>query len=416
MFKIILLLWTIFIPSNYAVAQDDEEPPFLIQKIKRESGYYNIFDTEDGIQNDIVYYEEDRRISLSSAYTSWSLHVRLRLRYDFQDHEKKGKLTKNNINRELLYASKSFEKSSLKLGLQELTWGESLIFPIIDLVNPRNVLYPKGFLDSSSKLSVPMINYEIYSTYGNIQLLFIPVSRVSDLPDSIGGFDVEPVDSQLIYKSQEYGMRYKFPLDSLDLNLYVLRHRNREPSFVFKPFDDGTDLKLSTTHLTSFGLSSSLGGLTRVWKLDTRYTPHQNLSGIVRREEVRNLTQAMVGVDQALGIDHTVGVELHYDNWGIMPEAYNSDAFAQSKDIDGNLYWAGLNIRSNFFNQKLKPQIVHFQGINNKDRFSRFKLTGELGDQLQISCEYQESKVASSSPKFILSQAKRILTEIKLYL
>ncbi len=402
--------------SSWGLSQHEEYLSQVTHKSKREIGYYNVFDTSEGSQNDVIYYEEDSRIVNKADYKAWSLHFRLRLRYDFRDQMSGFSLSHHNISRELLYASKNFDDSSLIIGLQELTWGESLIFPIMDIVNPRNVHYPKGFLDSDSKISVPMINFEIYSAWGNLQLLYIPIIRATELPEEIGDYSVERQKSPELLDDQEFGLRYKFPFDSLDLRLYALRHRNREPSFRFKPFSDGTDLKISHNELTTIGLSGSMGTLTRVWKLDTRHTPDQVLSGIVRRTVIRNLTQTMIGMDQAMGIDHTLGFELHFDNWGLMPEAYNDSAFAQPKDIDGNLIWMGVNLRFNLFNQKLKPQIIHFQGINNQDRFSRIKVTSELADRLQLTIEYQDAEVDSSSPKFILSKAKRILTEIKIYL
>ncbi|SMF18198.1 DUF1302 family protein [Pseudobacteriovorax antillogorgiicola] len=400
---------------HQALAQQ-ESTSEISSSSKGELGFYNVYDQDDGSQSEVLYYEEDTRFKMGDDYTAWTLHLRFRVRYDFQDEKARDALSHRHLSRELLYASKVFESSSLKLGLQELNWGESLIFPIIDLINPRDVLYPKGFLDSDSKLSVPMINYELYSSsWGNLQLIYIPLSRVGELPEEIGDYAVEEQEELKPIEDQEFGLRYKLPLDSLDLKLYALHHRNREPSFRFKAFSDGSDLELATQKLTSFGLSSSVGTMTRVWKMDARHTPDQELSGIVRRKETRDLTQIMLGLDQALGVDHTFGFELHFDNWGLMPEAYNDSAFASEADVDGNLLWGGLNIRSNFFGQSLKPQLIHFQGINNNDRFSRFQIAGIIADSYQISVEYQESEVASSSPKFILNQAKRFLTELKIH-
>ena len=98
-----------------------------------------------------------------------------------------------------------------------------------------------------------------------------------------------------------------------------------------------------------------------------------------------------------------------------MPDAYNSDAFASAKEVSGDLLWVGMNFNSSFKNGLITPQLILFKGVGNEDVFGRLKSDFVIADDYELGVELQASKVSSSSPKFILSQAVRLLLEFKAF-
>ena len=119
-----------------------------------------------------------------------------------------------------------------------------------------------------------------------------------------------------VFKDHEYGFRYRAPLDFMDLSIYYLQHINREPSIRFNPFGGGDDFRMNFDRLNTFGISSNYTTLTQV-SADLRHTQDQPITGVVQREEYRDLWQGMFGVNQSIGLNHTLGMELHYDSWGV---------------------------------------------------------------------------------------------------
>lgn len=402
----------LFTMSAFAYGQDGSIE--IHSRNKAISGAYTILSDSDGLLNSVAYFEGSHEISLDQSPGAWKLNIRYRLRIDGADDEV-SKLSEKNLNREAFYLTKSLDRGNLKVGIQEITWGESLIFPILDMVNTRDFTYAKGFLDADSKQSNAMLNYEMFSDYGNIQLLYIPRARASTVPTEIGDFTLDSGEEAKFIEDHEYGFRMRAPSDFFDLSLYYLNHFNREPAIKFNPFSGGDDLILSKRRLNTFGLSSNVATETRIYKAELRHTPDQPISGVVRVEEDRNLTQSMFGVNQAIGLNYSLGLEVHYDNWGIMPDAYNSDAFASAKEVSGDLLWVGMNFNSSFKNGLITPQLILFKGVGNEDVFGRLKSDFVIADDYELGVELQASKVSSSSPKFILSQAVRLLLEFKAF-
>ena len=56
----------------------------------------------------------------------------------------------------------------------------------MDLVNSRDYSYAKGYLDSDSKLSNFMVNYELNSDLARVQFLYIPQARKLLIPTELG--------------------------------------------------------------------------------------------------------------------------------------------------------------------------------------------------------------------------------------
>ena len=130
-FSLILLLF-----ASTGVAEEDEEYEDDFFKIYSEGnseiGAYSIYNQDIGVSNVVGYYQDHLKIKLDDEYDTWSLYLRYRLRGDFADKDPQN-FGEHNLKKELLYLAKPVGSGNLNIGIQEINWGESVIFPILDI-------------------------------------------------------------------------------------------------------------------------------------------------------------------------------------------------------------------------------------------------------------------------------------------
>src|SRR5262249_42219820 len=97
-----------------------------------------------------------------------------------------------NVDIRSLFYERTSEKWTLKVGFQEVAWGETFGFFIADFINPRDLTDP--FFNELSYVRIPvfMINVKFFREPWNFQIIATPIPMNNRLPAKGDPFDVFP--------------------------------------------------------------------------------------------------------------------------------------------------------------------------------------------------------------------------------
>lgn len=370
---------------------------------------------EDGEHASLLSLSQDIRIRFrqlgQGPRLDFSYHFEIDLEQEDQDH-----LLRDNLDRINFSMVQPYTYGSLGIGVQTLSWGESVSLPILDLSNPRNMSHPKGFYDKAGKISIPMLTGELSVSAFQLSTYISFWPKPARAPDELAGFSVKQPDEKRIFEDFEGGLRIGRTLDNLDLKLLYLRHEARIPSFYISAFADEGDLILNQKKIDTFGLSFSWAGFENLLRGDLRYSPNHPVNGVMQRKTERDLLQGIVGYDYSPNINTIIGLELHYDDWGLMPYHFVDGPWAANHEEQARLYWLGTNTRLNFFSNRLETRLLFLRGISNSDMLLRARAEYKPTDKLGFNLEVQKTSFNSSSPRYVLGEQERILLGLELFL
>lgn len=145
---------------------------------------------------------------------------------------------------------------NVRLGNQQVVWGETFGNSYADIVNPRDLRYGIPLNYGQSRLSTPMLNVKAFSKESSIQLLVIPVPKFNILPlpgseylpslERRTGYDKVVIHRELEFSggagNSEFGARLSRIVGDFDLSVFYLNHFNRTPYYRANPLTQPTSL------------------------------------------------------------------------------------------------------------------------------------------------------------------------------
>ncbi|MFD2179986.1 hypothetical protein [Veronia pacifica] len=212
----------------------------------------------------------------------------------------------------------SLGELALKVGAAQVFWG------VTESQNIVNVINQSDLVDNvtGEKLGQPMINVNLDSEFGFLELYVLPVFRERTFASESGRLAFPGVVNNPIYESSrrqkkiDLGFRYSYSFDSWDIGFSAFTGTNREPYFaaqVNTPVDEdlSTDINIVPYYakMTQLGIDfqAFIGDFT--WKLEA-----------IRRESLVNHTAVTTGFEYTfVGIfdtdnDLTLFSEYLYDS------------------------------------------------------------------------------------------------------
>jgi hypothetical protein len=183
----------------------------------------------------------------------------------------------------------------VRLGSQQVVWGEAFGFYYADVVNPKD-LRQFGIGDlTAQRIPVPMANVIFFLDKGSLQLVAIPKPFFNQNP-SIGndfalpfgafvpGMNVsvtEPRSYPIALTNTEVGARASAMLGHLDMALFFFSYFNRAPEYqltVLPPTNGGTTPNALFTaehsRILTLGLTGTYDWGPVVTRWETLYTDH----------------------------------------------------------------------------------------------------------------------------------------------
>lgn len=384
--------------------------PGIYERQGRNIGLEYAHDLADGsTQHSQLFYHEKHVWSPTAEATAARFHLQYRLIVDGEDARTYEKPGSRNVEKLIAFVEKPWGDFKLNVGLQEISWGENLLLPILDVVNPRDVGYLRGFYDPGAKQSSPMLLGEWKSGLWDAQLIAVPWAVKSRQPLALGDFEIADERRYEAGRDSEYGGRLGLFLDGVDSRLYYFRHHPREPSYRFQAFSGDTDIIIDEEMVTTSGLSLSYAAAA--WLLRADLAWHQNFpaTSIAADVERTNLAQSIIGLNYTTddGLQ-TLGVELHNDLWETLPEVYSSGPWTELDRDQTLLTWVAVTANLSFFQALVEPQIFYLQGLDNKDRMFRLILSSHVNDSISIGSEFQKTEAETTSPKLLLNNKETL--------
>ncbi|MCM2278616.1 MAG: hypothetical protein NDJ89_11135 [Oligoflexia bacterium] len=141
-----------------------------------------------------------------------------------------------------LYAQLKDGPWVLKVGNQQVVWGETFGFFYADIVNPKDLRsgVPRDL--ESARIPVPMVNAKLIGGSSSLQLIYIPYPLFNRLPNQGGDFFTaqvpgvsltvdDPRKLPFSFANWEAGVRGTQLVGGVDLSVFYLRSFDRQPNF-----------------------------------------------------------------------------------------------------------------------------------------------------------------------------------------
>ncbi len=294
---------------------------------------------------------------------------------------------------------------NLKLGFQQLSWGQSFAFFVADLTNPKDFRDP--FVQDAlwRNRSQLMLTTDWLFSSGAIQLFLAPLPRRNFYPNENSPYGSElpldnlPAQQALVGdRAAEYGLRINHLFGfGLDLNLYGLRHWHRNPLLIPTLTTGVPSLREpDTEQITSFGFgfSQDLGGLVAGTVLRGDVMSH-NEQPFVDRDFVSVTTRSTT--DFVIGAEWTSESELSLAAQWISQGA---------RDEDQTAYSAKLSLP--LFARLFELSALHFQGLTVSESWTQISTRVNFSEHwsADLTGDFVSANSKTTDPATALSALK----------
>jgi hypothetical protein len=380
--------------------------------------YHNLLSS--GVDLDAIYNLKGERPASNSVtllqHHEWrnadssydpSFTLRYRLLFDREQPDTRRQLGARHVEKLIAYASAVLFATKLSAGYQEVTWGESTVMPILDIVNARSLTHPRGFYDPAAKVPAAMLRGEWQGEVLSAEAIAVPRPEPLQQPTETSGFDIAPLEDQEAAKP-EYGGRLGVYWQGVDAKAYYFRHAARIPAYRLVAFGGDGDLLQDVEPEDTYGLSASYAADALTLRGDVAETRNMPATGIGTEVEHTTLTQAIVGASWATVSQHTFGLELHTDSWAEQPVAYSDGAFVRSHRERQTLSWLAYTANLRLFDGDLDVAALYYHGIEKDDELMRLSATFAATEQIALGGELQRTYAESRSPLLLLSKRESV--------
>jgi hypothetical protein len=303
------------------------------------------------------------------------------------------------------------KKVDLKLGLQQVVWGQADGLRVLDVINPLDYreFILEDFIDSRRPLWLARADAPVGG--GSLQLIWVPYFAPGRLPVA----------------NNEFGLGESFGLglisatsEALNLPLFSLRAEKTErPAYQLKSSQFGAryshsvgkwDLTANYFYGWEDAPTNYLGGVetnpidprpTLVFKprFDRKEvfggTAATNFGSVVLRLEAgwnRNkptavITTAQTGIERHGQFSSVIGVDWSAKTWLWISGQYFQSVVSAPQEIlplPRYSHLASVFFRTNFLRETLRPELFILTGLNEREYLIRPRVTKTLGDHWSV--------------------------------
>lgn len=238
-----------------------------------------------------AYLEGQRPLSqytkaVFGARATYDLMASLQTEEDYRDDFSRNKAP----DVELWDAYYEYRKNAwrIRLGQQQVAWGETFGFFYADIVNPKDLRERNLGRLYELRLPVPMANLQWSTRRFNAQILLLPFFKPHRMPNPQSDFFPDLQDDLRFKITSGYkrddspgdiGARLSGTVSNVDLSLIYFNHINREPYYKVKSFSP-TGILLHPHHqrIQSFGFTFSADVDGHVLRGENVYTPSRKFN------------------------------------------------------------------------------------------------------------------------------------------
>ncbi|MFT7246929.1 MAG: hypothetical protein ACI82A_004309 [Candidatus Azotimanducaceae bacterium] len=296
-----------------------------------------------------------------------------------------------------LYIDFSFENANLRLGKQQVVWGQADGLKLLDVVNPQD--FSRFILDEFDQSRIPiwMVNFELFLPIGDLQLLWIPDASVHNLAsrDTTYEFNAPfaniPADVAYSVEDAEHpdnliqdgdiGTRLLIFKGGWDLTFNYLYHYDDFPVMRRALTNNGLIFSpdYERTHTLGFTASNAFGDF--ILRSEFGYNSDKYIStNTLFDNPVSNNRGGHDGVQSSRELGYVVGLD-----WTGLTDTFISIQLFQSILLDDGDYVrdrtdtnVSLLVRRYFLNESLKIELLGIHHQNDGDRLVRLSADYEL--------------------------------------
>ena len=280
----------------------------------------------------------------------------------------------NGTNKEITLRTLTFDWaadfSQLRLGLQDVSWGEFFGFNVIDVVNPRDLTEPLFSEDSDAKIPVTMLSQQFFWDSWNFQGIYTPTPSRSPLPNTFKNVPIRKAQKYKAVRDAEYGFKSGYLFNfGFDANVFVFEHWNRVPAFRLIPIPTGVELQSRERRVQSYGGSFSQAFDAIVLRGD--YAIHNNIpiaSSNAQKVFFYQQQQSIVGFDFTSAEQTTLGLQYFFERYDRPVDSYRSTFYQL----------AGTRLQFKMFNDLFENQVIVFSGIQKSDLWINPQVTWNI--------------------------------------
>jgi len=299
------------------------------------------------------------------------------------------------------YVDFSWGNAELRIGNQQIVWGEAVGLFFADIVNPNDLReYILPDLDQI-RIPVPAINLEYYHSSLYLQLVFIPYPEFNEFGKKGSEFDFsepiyaqnanvvmnEPEEPANSLDNSEFGFRVSRLVRGWDLSVFYLydyynfpvnyRYISVNPIVSLHPVTITYQPEYERMH--RFGHTFSKEYMDAVFKGEWIYTHQMFISSINSAD-----FDGMLKTDTfkwLLGVDYTFFNSLE-TNFQFMQEIIMDyeEHMAQKEYATAFSIW----MKTGFFEDKIEPELFFVSSLDQKDGLFRSSMTYNYDDALKI--------------------------------
>jgi hypothetical protein len=296
-----------------------------------------------------------------------------------------------------LYVDIDIDAAALRIGKQQIVWGEADGLKVLDQVDPQS--YREFVLPDFDDSRIPLwsLNAEVPLADMRLQLLWVPDTTYDDIPERDAAFAFRspllvpqpppgvPVDVQDPRRPDDpltdadAGLRLSGMTGGWQFSLNYLYHFYDRPAALVDATATGLRVtpKYRRTHLVGGSVNNAFGDVVlrgEVAYSSDRYFPTDasDADGVARSDEI----------GYVLGLD-----------WSGLADTLVSGQVFQSVIADHQQPMAQdqvetiltLLVRRSFLNETVRAEVFHFQSMNEGDVLFRARLAYDLYSNVEVS-------------------------------
>ena len=293
------------------------------------------------------------------------------------------------------YWDVGLNKGQLRLGKQQVVWGQADGLKLLDVVNPQS--FRQFILEDFDDSRIPlwMLNLELFLDVGDLQFLWIPDTSMHSLPTSGSTFEItapftslpsnvpvsiEPIDlPKSPLSDSDIGFRLAIFRGGWDVTLNYMYHYDDFPVLRKQIGPNGLMLSpgYERTHTIGGTASNSFGNFVLRTEVAFNTDKYINVTAIGINEGVEKSREVgyVIGLDWSGLTDTFISVQ-------VFQSVLLDDADYTRDEVETNLT---LLLRRNFLNESLLFELLWIYHQNEGDNLLRLKSRYELTSNIEVA-------------------------------
>lgn len=340
----------------------------------------------------------------------WTLSLESKLRTDFQ---KKFSSTEKDyeFRMDRAFVQRQGQRTSVALGLQKYTWGDSAFFDGVDFLNPRDLTEPLYEDDERTKIAVPSLNLQYLGDNTIFQTVLILKTMRTPLEKQFAGVLLEMPQERPWLRELEWGIKAGGLLKSgWDINGYLLSHYERLPQFFLIPDPKASIppavvpgvapgstagvlvppviLSVNEPRVFSFGLTVTQSGEELVFRSELAL--HSNRA-LPEQGALRSFTADQAVLHSTFDLTTFKDLLTTFEIWGEQWMADSSTKFKNQSVL------VGFRSQKPLWDGRFEPSMGYLQSPQSDESWAFFKVQCKPFGAAQISVEAHRTQTSTGS-------------------